>query len=47
MQTYIVNIQLGTNFRDVYVQANDEGGAVRAARRLATAKERQWAAFVI
>lgn len=49
MQTYLVQIRLdrGYNFRDVYVEARDDAGAVRAAREQATSAELRWASFVL
>jgi hypothetical protein len=48
MQTYLVQIRLDRrNFRDVYVQARDDTGAVLAARKRATRQELRWAAFVL
>lgn len=47
MTTYMVQIQLGSDFRDVYVNAKDENAALSAARSVATKQELKWAAFVI
>lgn len=47
MTTYMVQIQLGSDFRDVYVSAKDENAALAAARKLVTKQEQKWAAFVI
>jgi hypothetical protein len=45
--TYLVQIQLGSSFRDVYVSAKSDADAIRAARKLATQQELRWAAFVL
>lgn len=47
MTTYMVQIRLGSDFRDVYVNAKDENAALSAARKLATKQEQKWAAFVL
>ena len=47
MTTYLVQIQCGGSFRDVYVQAQDDAGAVAAAKAQATRQELRWASFVL
>ena len=47
MQTYMVQIITGQNFRDVYVSAKDDAGAIAAAKRVATSHEIRWASFVL
>lgn len=44
MKTYMIHVQLGNSFEDLYVEARNEKAAIAKARKLTTLDAR-WASF--